>query len=107
MHHKRYIRQIAEDMGEKLGQDPDSIKRQLLERERSKSDWLKIIFYLRGQQKGSLNKLIIPDPNNTCNRIEIYNKEDIEEALLEENKKIPASIWNSSPLASFITGHRP
>ena len=70
----------------KEGEDADSIKKQLLNRDISKKEWRRINMVSKGRHNGGLNKLIILDRENPSQRKECHQKRKIEEALLQHNK---------------------
>lgn len=98
LHSKKQIRKKAEEIAEATGEDPDVVEQQLTHRLESKIDCRKIDRLLKDSRNGGLNKLIIPDPRREGKRKECYAQQEIENALLIENKRKYLQTYDTPPL---------
>ena len=101
-HYKSFVRNQAEQLAAVKGVDPDSVEKQLLDRDRSKAEWALIKMHMKGRVRGGLNKLYIPDPSSLTGRRECYDQRSIEEALLSFNKNEYLQSYQTPPLSSQL-----
>ena len=85
-HYKTYVRSQAEQIVVAKGLDPDLVEKQLLNRDRTKTEWSQIRRHIKGMRLGGMNKLIVPDTSSPTGRRECYDQCSIESALLQANK---------------------